>query len=877
MGAIRLLGAVVGLFVLGLCLGVDAVRADIVDTDLSNPYVTTGARISPSTVVPTLRKWYLPQRLYQLYQWKGWEYSNYAKDLYRRYVDIELEGEPFYDMYGNYITKGWHLYSWTEGYPQDFGSGTYKDPYFAGWFDRLLISSTRKGQFYTALTLGEAIRTTLTPLTFSKPLYDGLQWDFLADKYACTVLVSRINFPGTIAYTRGAAAISMSTFTDMMGFRGTAQVGDFARIGVTYLSASHRNSQLSMSENSIKGLLSGGLNSGYVRTLAVRLSDDSPEDGEGGALLYRQRVFIDGIEHPEIQPLIEGGLRYRGLLEASGTDVATLTYDIEHDFRPGLEDKITDFREIHRIEVGLVLANDYKVEVTSNLQTSALGEPVFLLATRAPGNVKDGSNQGYYRFLYGLPTGTQLAGVTLEVEDLAGFNFKGEYVSNSRFRRFPNQTYTIEQALATEHADAFYATASQFIYPWFAYGEVFSIDPAYSTSMFIPDSKGAVDYANRQTSVYEFVDDNDDQDRYPDWTRRYTGATKYLTDPVVFPGLDENNDDISDFNQNDNSQPDYEEPFLKYDVDPPEFLFGTDMNNNTVIDRFENDAEPDYPYRRDHRGYNIYTGIELFPDSRCMVGYLSERLLSSDRKSTSTYALLTLKKDFPMQALRIQFMAFPRRVRDHIPDDIILWIQLPFSSGKMQDFSDPLIAQNTFINTAYLEVGYDRLMPFTNKLKYEVYHQGGEQAKGKRDRRFLGIVNKADYPIRLESLTLWPKWKQMYKRVTPTQPGALKTKDLSELFSFLVTYRLSTTLSIISGAEYEIFRNLLDKPKPVPPEYEEDHERSTLAFQISNVSDYLGYQLTTNLGVLWERREFETGARRTNTMIFVNFFAGAAE
>ena len=32
------------------------------------------------------------------------------------------------------------------------------------------------------------------------------------------------------------------------------------------------------------------------------------------------------------------------------------------------------------------------------------------------------------------------------------------------------------------------------------------------------------------------------------------------------------------------------------------------MNNNGWIDRFENDEEPDYPYRRDHRGYNIYAG-----------------------------------------------------------------------------------------------------------------------------------------------------------------------------------------------------------------------------------------------------------------------------
>ena len=57
-------------------------------------------------------------------------------------------------------------------------------------------------------------------------------------------------------------------------------------------------------------------------------------------------------------------------------------------------------------------------------------------------------------------------------------------------------------------------------------------------------------------------------------------------DIAVFPGLDENNDFVSDFNQNQNSRPAFSEPFLRYAVDPPEFLFGMDMNNNTLIDRF---------------------------------------------------------------------------------------------------------------------------------------------------------------------------------------------------------------------------------------------------------------------------------------------------
>jgi len=846
------------------------------EVGLFNPYATTGPRISPETLIPTLRKWYLPQTLYYLYGWKGWEYTNYARDLYRRYVDIELEGRRYYDIYGNYITKGWAVYSWTQEHPMDFGSSIIKYRFLRDWFDRLVVSSSSKGEYHTALTVGEGIRTTLTPLTFSKPLFDGLQWDFMSDKYAFTFLASRIDNPGILPSGGESAPAKLSTFANLLGFRGVAQLGDFAKVGFTYVNASLQNSSVPIDKSSLRGVLSGALNAGNVRTLLVRLSDDSPEDGEGGALLFRERIFVDGVEHPEIvrNRLVEGGTRRRGLLEASGDNVVTLIYDIEHDFRPGVEDRITDFREIHRIEVVLVLANDYKVEVSSNMQTNAAGEPVYLLVARAPGNVKDGSNQTVVRFQYGLPTANELGGITFEVSDFKGFNFKGEYVLNSRYRRFPNQNIRTDQALASDRSEAFYATASQTAYPWFAYGEVFHIDPDYSTSMFIPDA-GRIDFENRQHYMYEFVDDNDDQDRYPDWGRRYTGIySNNIPDREVFPGLDENNDLISDFNENDNLLPDYEEPFLRYDVDPPEFLFGTDMNNNTVIDRFENDDQPDYPYRRGHRGYNVYIGVEVTPGSRLMVGHLREEEIASDRRSESTYGLLTLDRDFPREGLEVRFMDFVRSVRDNIPDDLIQWVQPPFSAGMLQEFSDPLVAQNTFMNTTYLEVNWKKFFPFRNKFKYEVYHQRGTQAKGKRDRKFFGMINKADYKIQLfKNLSIWPRWKQMYRYEVPTEPWALKRKELSEIFSLLLTYTFTEQLRLESGVEYEIFDNLMRKPQPPPPGFVEDFGRLTLAFQISNTSSYMGYKLTSNAGV--RRMERRVGGQKeTNTMAFVTVYVG---
>ena len=81
-----------------------------------------GARVQAGALAPNRRKWYLPQNLYYEYQWRGWEYSNYARDNYERYVNIQLEGTRNYNLFGDYINRGWVIYDWTETSPLRQGS-----------------------------------------------------------------------------------------------------------------------------------------------------------------------------------------------------------------------------------------------------------------------------------------------------------------------------------------------------------------------------------------------------------------------------------------------------------------------------------------------------------------------------------------------------------------------------------------------------------------------------------------------------------------------------------------------------------------------------------------------------------------------------------
>ncbi len=838
-----------------------------------------GVEVYDMAMTPSMRKWQYPQSLYNFYRWTGEEYSNYARDNYERYVSTELEGFRTYDMYGNYITRGFEVYNWTIDSPVTSGSTVRKGPKYASWFSNLVVSSMSKGQFYSSMTVGEAIRATLTPLTFSKPAFNGVQWDFASDKYQATIVASRLASPGARILFENSTGQVLGDMTNLFGFHSKMQLGDFSKLGFTYLNVSNFSTGRKFGDNSLNGVLTEAQNGGNVETIVLRLSDDSPEDGRGGAQLFAERIIINGVDHPEIVPSPRGGVRRAGVIEANGAEALELTYNIARDFRQQPDDEITTFQEIKEIEFELVIANDYRVEITSNLQVNGQGEPVFLLVERAHGNVSDGSNQRFIRFEYGLPTGKDILGLSFDVDDVKGFNLRSEIALSRDYRRFPNQNFQ-EHELAKEDGVAYYVTASQDSYPWFAQGELYRMDPEYKTNAFITDARGFIDYGNPERYTFELVDDNDDQDRFPDWKRLWQngdnafGETPFGTggqaDPQVFPGYDENSDFISDFNQNDNNVPDFAEPFLRYTVDPPEFLFGVDMNNNGTIDRFENDVYADYPYRQDRNGWNLYGGVNFSESLKLTLGRSSMDEISSKREADMNYAILTGQWNWPGIDMRV--FQYLRTAKDDIEDNVIEWVD----PDGFRDRIDPLITQDTFVYTGYLTFDYLRLKKLNiyNKVKYDFFKQRGSESDIKDDRLFLGIINRVDYPVPItENLSLWPRWKSIFRKINPTFSTELDITEWSQFYILTSKYYILPTTNLEYGVEFNLFRNLKDRPDILPPGYVDDFTATVLAVQLSNKSAYLGYSLTMNTGFRWERRAFEE-ATDTNTLVFIRVFAG---
>jgi len=849
---------------------------------------------------PALRRWYVPQELFSEYPWRQWAYTNRAHEPYGRYVPIDLEGDYFYDLYGNYLTQGWLIFNTAQTRPVEAGSTIFKTERFARWFNQLVIAGDHKGQYHYGLTVSNNLRTTLTPLSFSKPRLNGFQLDLATDKYQLTFLHSLISGPRAIQATERA----FSDATSLVGGRLTAQLGDFVELG---LHAVNAHQTTSTADPLIETLHKGSLTSEQNQTVSqieVILRDDSPDDGVGGAaffpdasdviISYRDGSVESGRDI-RFEPAVDGGLERQGFLAADGMGQISLIYDF--DSPAFISRASADKSEIVAVEFRLALANDYQIWMSSDQQLGqldpgrsvrGLGEegfsrldvapterPFLLMVAQAEGNVQDLSNLRAVSFAYGLPTATSVAGATLKVDDVFGFDFYGEYDLNWSFRKYPNvaeELHTSSSGIGGRpNAEAWMLNLSKRGSVLSFFGEAYSLDPRYNTQSFVTTTSG-LDYS-REDKRFDLVEDNDDQDRYPDNSR----ADWAFADRLVFPGWDLNNDLVPDFNQNDNrvkanSIPDYEEPFLRFQVDRPEFLFGVDMNHNFWVDQYENDTEPDYPYRRDQRGFNAYGGLDLSEYWSLKVGMLREEQISADRHNHSDYLQLSYERVWPSWG-RVRLFEMSQRVQDDIPDPLLQWQpDNTLRGGELVSLADPLLARDAWVNQLFVghSLTRDRVQ-LMSKLNWVLFDQRLDASQRARynlapSDYFFGLINKVSYRYGWRGLTVEPRWKSEWLKQSRSLFADREQTTLMELFSLLLETRLLQATRLQGGIEYAWF-NDFDRD-------EQDFGSLSWALQLATESAYLGYRIQALAGFVVERKAFGDLEAVITTESFVTLYAG---
>ena len=889
------------------------------------------------------------------------------------YVDQSLEGSFYYDDFGNLIDQGWVMVDWRQSQPSvSEGSQVLENPRFARWFNRLLIASDVSGGRGYSIITGDEVFATLTPMTFRKAGFNGFVGSYATDRFRATGVFSRITNPLHGGLSR------ISNFTNLMGGRALVDVSDQLTLGVTFIN-SHNNTATdeSFKGNPFKGFLNDEELSQRLELLILRLTDDSPEDGEGGAILFSDDVEIyttimrpvPGSDPPVLaaldtvilgsdvgfRPQIDGGQMEGGFLAANGADQLVMKYpmapgqtgvaatDLRSLFveRLSLSNELADeaISEIRDIRFRFVLANDYRVEVASNRQTDDTGIPQFTVVTRAAGNVKSRLNQREVVFDYGLPTANQIVGLTAEIRDFHGLDLYAEGNLNTGYRKYPAIARDKHRAISgiggDKQAFAFMLDVSWRGGPWSLRAEGFGMEDEYTTSVRPVRLPGLTNYDPDATHVlYDFVEDNDDNDRQPDQPRLLEAALVpdplapnqqiFLerADPEVFPGFDENGDFISDFNQNHlanrpNFFPDYDEPFLRFRSDRPEFLFGIDLNNNGWAERFENDHEPDYPHKKDHWGYNVYGGAEIAPGARLRVGRLQEEMRKNNRENVVTYGLLTVDRDLPRGRIRVFEML--KRAEDTIPDDLFQWIiprtrfgQAAPTTGQNQAVRDHLAAEDTWINTFYTDYRYSspRGWGTFHRFKWETWRQreadkeflvddegnrvldeetgepivlfdplGLEGRNGRENSGFVGLINKVEYLHRWRKFEIDPRFKSEFLDEEPFSRTMANGRSWDALFSLQLRFPVLHITELQAGWEQRFFYDLQgDEDELSAGQLSGDFRGSVLAVQLTNQGQYLGYHLTTQLGVRldWRSLEVEDGDRRSESsgLTFVTILAG---
>ena len=203
-----------------------------------------------------------------------------SREPYRRYLSRNLDGNYFYEAYGDFITRGYVVYDWRQTQPRAFGSSAVtKTGRYANWFDRLVISSDQTSDYSYSIIVGDEIRTILTPMTYNKVGFNGVVTSFATSRTRATGIFSRVTLP-VVDIDSDVPTSSLENFTNLAAGRFEVDVTDQATLGLTLVNA-HNGSgaRESFQGSPLKGQLTSGQLDRQLNMLVVRLSDDSPGDG----------------------------------------------------------------------------------------------------------------------------------------------------------------------------------------------------------------------------------------------------------------------------------------------------------------------------------------------------------------------------------------------------------------------------------------------------------------------------------------------------------------------------------------------------------------------------------------------------------------------
>ena len=243
-----------------------------------------------------------PRWGYDYYEMED-RYENYAFRGFENYNIIEDRRQKwYYNQFGDRLTKMtrsariWNEVFYDDGTSSVSGPSGYVNAMVG--VDGIWVAKESTNDWAIAVIGAGAMRTKLTPLTLSQPGLSGMTIDFQSPNYTASIVNSVY-----IQQKENAVMLRGVQFRRKFGA---------LMLGTTFsnLSAAQRNRE--------KGTDLRGHVSNYSPTplvYAVRIMDDSPQDGDG-PIIHDVKLKVNGIYRPDIRPRIIGDDLRRELVTA---------------------------------------------------------------------------------------------------------------------------------------------------------------------------------------------------------------------------------------------------------------------------------------------------------------------------------------------------------------------------------------------------------------------------------------------------------------------------------------------------------------------------------------------------------------------------------
>lgn len=885
------------------------------------------------------------------------EYRTYLEKMYEPYPAFDST-VPRYDRMGNFLTIGHLVYSLDESRPGLSKAGGIATDLYAGQtpLSFVAIRDSYKGAGFglivvpanpalDAAQLAEGIRTRFSPLTLNMTRYAGIRFDIVGSRNKGTFLYSlgsgnrhRFSF-----FKPGRKEVSPVV---LWGAHWETLVGSVLRLGTTFV-----NQHISDATTRSGSILHGDLpyDMEPPSEIHIRVTDDSPEDLSAVAAVYDISIVVRGrdsegnikwftnkaelaageVEQSSaLRPQVSGR-RVGDHREARGEERVEYTFTMPPDFRPEQAEIVAELDGDYR--VGLrhqytyqpakgapktrywpipPLYKHYERAFSSGLEQPRYPtdfkfpeeDPVYTVL-RAEGNPHTRGEPETVRFDYSIPTAQTLAGADFSLT-YGTLSLDGEIAVNLQDFVFP-----VEGGSRNDHRYVAYTLKGKGEVPGIPRtirpeigGEVFRIPPQYSGgydarrggAIFSVDTApGVSDGATQEFNIY---DDNDDGDQWPD-DHPNDSALSQLNDAGVFPGLDENGDNVIDTDQNDNAKPDWAEPFLFYNSDPPEFIYDVDFNNNELPDLIENDDAPDYPYRRDQRGWHAFVGFpHLIPGiQRIVLGRYEARQIAGGGENRVRY--LRIDGEVPIRSWgKLGLRCGVKRVRDDIPDPSYVWqvSEDPYvnmlvvqskekiSIARILDMRppppDPLLMRNSTVTTLFAKLDLAPLKGLDIRVRNKIllnrqhpasFSDGTHQSGRMLDR--MTLSNRIGYTHPLtEKLFVRAKAKHLFRR---DRGYADSTRVYFSDFAPILEagFKLTERTTLRFGQEGLPFWRFYHRDLVHP---DENYRRRTTVFLVRMDSLYWGWVITSEIGIQFQTLQPRDQRALSQRSAFVEVYVG---